>query len=377
MPQPLRLAGILAGIVAGVPVVQRITEQAQWPAPGFWAWVLLLGALLSLFWWQSSGACESYPTRLRTFLLALTSLISLVLVVLERSGLSGVFPVLATTLVGATLAPARANLWALVQGLALLPAFVVGGFSTIDAVVLTLVFGGLQLFVLSTMRVMVSERAARQALQEAHRELQSARTQMEAQARDNERLQIARELHDVMGHHLAALSLTLEAASCGQQTEVASHVAEGQVLTKRLLRDVRRVVSVLRSRPVESLEEGLRRLADEVRQPRIHLALDMGGGEIDPGPAQAILRCAQEIATNAVRHSGAENLNIVVRRTSERWCLEARDDGRGGGPAVAGHGLVGMRERVHELGGDVVWESSPDHGFSIRFWIPVSVETVS
>ena len=146
-------------------------------------------------------------------------------------------------------------------------------------------------------------------------------------------------------------------------------------MTKRLLRDVRRVVSVLRSEPIESLEDGLHRLVGEVRRPQIHLEIDSGAATAaNPGSSQAMLRCAQEVVTNAVRHSGADNLWLALRLNREQLVLEARDDGRGSDSTIAGHGLVGIEERLRALGGSAAWESGPGTGFSLRLWIPVPPE---
>ena len=376
IPRRLRLAGVAAGGVAAIPVLLPPGRYDSWAEPGFRLWAALAIGFLALFWWLSGSACDRHGRRVIVGSLAVLSLLALGLIGLGGSAFGGVYPVLAMTIVGGRVSRGPAGWWAAAQGLALLPAFRWAGFSPLDSLVLALVFGGLSLFVLYTARVTVGERAARRELEATNRELREARDLLERRARDAERLEIARELHDVMGHHLTALSLSLEAAVHGPADAVTERVSEAQVLAKRLLRDTRKVVSALRSEPAEGLEAGLRRLAAEVRSPILHLELGAGCIVRDATSARALLRCAQEIVTNAVRHSGAENLWIAVARADGRLTLEARDDGRGAGGPVVGHGLSGMQERVRALGGDLSWRSGPQRGFSLELWIPLSSEAL-
>ena len=88
-----------------------------------------------------------------------------------------------------------------------------------------------------------------------------------------------------------------------------------------------------------------------------------------------MLRCAQEVITNSVRHARAENLWVGLDHDGDRITLSARDDGRGVKEVVPGNGLNGMAERLQGLGGDLETESKPGAGFRLQAWVPI--ETVS
>jgi signal transduction histidine kinase len=86
--------------------------------------------------------------------------------------------------------------------------------------------------------------------------------------------------------------------------------------------------------------------------------------------AQAVIRCVQEIVTNAARYSSATNLWITVRRTPDGLTLEARDDGRGVARIVAGNGLKGMRERFEQHAGRIEFVSAEGRGFEVHAFMP-------
>ena len=86
----------------------------------------------------------------------------------------------------------------------------------------------------------------------------------------------------------------------------------------------------------------------------------------DPERAHVLLRCTQEIITNAVRHAQAQTCGCVTAGTATPIRLQARDDGRGAENAGAGNGLRGMRERLAAYGGELEIESAPGQGFTLR-----------
>ena len=92
----------------------------------------------------------------------------------------------------------------------------------------------------------------------------------------------------------------------------------------------------------------------------------------DPERAHVLLRCTQEIITNAVRHSGASLLRLRYTRNNASVLLDARDDGRGAESARAGNGLNGMRERLAAYGGSLQVETAPDRGFVLRLELPLA-----
>ena len=93
----------------------------------------------------------------------------------------------------------------------------------------------------------------------------------------------------------------------------------------------------------------------------------------DPEVAQVLLRCAQEIITNTVRHAGASQLSLSLSQNEGGLRLQARDDGRGSEGATPGNGLRGMRERLSACGGRVDIMTSPGQGFALDVRLPLEI----
>ncbi len=228
-----------------------------------------------------------------------------------------------------------------------------------------------QLIADATVRLLAEETAARVKLAAANAQLEATRELLARSARLAERSRIARDLHDLLGHHLTALSLNLEIASHRTEGEARDRVETAQSVTKLLLGDVRAVVSELREDGRLDLPASLRRLADGIPRPRIHVGVADGLDLENPGDGEVVLRCAQEIVTNAVRHARAENLWLEVERGGGGIRIEARDDGRGAADVRSGHGLAGMRERFEQRGGAFRFETAPGQGFRIFAMLPL------
>lgn len=210
------------------------------------------------------------------------------------------------------------------------------------------------------------EQKARHELAEAHVELQTASAQLAESARANERLRISRELHDLIGHQLAVLTIELEAAKHRADGDAMEHIQRADGVARDLLSDVRQTVSALRSEPA-NLDEALGRVVGDIVQPRVSLHVEPG---IDVSEDQTLLflRTVQEILTNAIRHSDARNVAISVRQSWDEIILDARDDGRGARQIRLGNGLRGLRERVEEAGGTVEFDGAK--GFRVTARIP-------
>ncbi|MBB3227474.1 signal transduction histidine kinase [Luteibacter sp. Sphag1AF] len=206
-------------------------------------------------------------------------------------------------------------------------------------------------------------------------ELRATRALLAESTRIAERMRIARDLHDLVGHHLTALTLNLEVASHLTNEAAGSHVRKAQSTAKQLLADVREVVSELRQDDAIDLTQALRSLMEGVPGLKVILSLPPRFGVEDPRRAQMLLRCVQEILTNTVRHSGASHLWLTFRHTGpDELCMHARDDGRGAGHFRPGNGLTGMRERLAEFGGTVDFSSDPAGGFSLTARLPLGEE---
>jgi len=252
------------------------------------------------------------------------------------------------------------SIWA-----AILPQF--GWAYALPQLMMTL---GLMLFAYAASLLALNQLKARDELRRVNSELRATQTLLAENTRIAERVRIARELHDLVGHHLTALSLNLEVASHTAGGKAKEHVDRAGSIARLLLSDVREVVSDMRRDDRVDLREAIRELASGVPEPEIHLDIPDRLSLTDPKRAQILLRCAQEVITNAVRHARARNLWIRLTADEDGLRLEAVDDGCGAAELIPGNGLRGMRERIKELGGRLEIVTRPDSGFRIHAWMP-------
>ncbi|HEY9105927.1 MAG TPA: histidine kinase [Roseateles sp.] len=228
-------------------------------------------------------------------------------------------------------------------------------------------------------RMAAAEAEKRRWLQAVLAEQLSGEQLLAEQMRYSERMQIARELHDLMGHHLTALNLQLQLgnallarADAGGATQALDRA---QNVAAQLLADVRESVSQQRSSQRIDLSAALQALAEGIASTRIELTVDEAARDLGPRAAHALLRCVQEGVTNSVRHAGARRVQVELRGVDEggdEVAVSIDDDGRGAPgwhEGRAGNGLSGMAERMTELGGRMqVTRTSP--GFRIELRCP-------
>jgi signal transduction histidine kinase len=197
-----------------------------------------------------------------------------------------------------------------------------------------------------------------------------------------ERVRIARELHDVVAHTLSVIVLQAGAGRriAPQQPERAASVLGGiEALGREALGDMRRLVGMLRTGPEREHEpqptlEQLPELADRVRSAGLDVDLRTEGDmrPLPPGVDLSAYRIVQEALTNTLRHAGAGRAEVVVRYCGAGVEVEVTDDGRGpaANGAAGGHGLAGMRERVGMFGGELEVGARDGGGFRVRATLP-------
>ena len=208
------------------------------------------------------------------------------------------------------------------------------------------------------------EQRMRTELTVAHAELAAAAVLGEEATRASERLRISRELHDLIGHQLTVLTLELESAAHLPGDRAAEHVERARTVARDLLGDVRATVGELRRRAPD-LREALAAVASAVPSPRVEV--DVAEDVVaDEEQTAALVRVAQEVVTNAVRHAEmATVLRIEVAADDHgALTLVARDDGLASEPVRIGHGLAGIVERAEALGGGATFDASA--GFTVR-----------
>jgi len=228
-----------------------------------------------------------------------------------------------------------------------------------------------QLFAFFSVRIAIREEKARQQLAGANAELHVATELLEMNSRSAERLRIARDLHDVLGHHLAALSINLEVARHQTEGDARQQIENSQAIARHLLSDVREVVSRLREDKPIDLAAAIRSLSDVIHKPALHVDIASDVAVKDPALAQVALRAIQEIVTNSVRHSGAKNLWLTVKSSDGTLTIDSRDDGCGTDDVRFGNGLRGMRERVEEAHGAIEISSMRGRGFTVHVTLPL------
>lgn len=368
----LRLAGFVVWILAGLPLFVRIVQAPELLQHArYLCWLtcyFVFGATFGLTRWMVASQRERRPQLAS---LAIQAITALVMIVLVCSGHEGALLVLVAAQLGWFMPLRHALLWVAAQA-ALMGIILWLGWPLHTILSLMATYVGFQVLALFSCFLAASEASARSGLARANNELRATGELLANTSRLAERERISRELHDTLGHHLTALSLNLEAASHLANENSLVQIQRAQSVTKLLLSDVRGVVSALRGEDPIGLAQALRTLVAGVASPQIHLMIAEDLAIDDPTRAHTVLRCVQEIITNAMRHAGANNLWIELARTGNGIAIRARDDGRGARDVRPGHGLTGMRERLEQVGGRLEIESQPAKGFRLNAWLPLS-----
>jgi signal transduction histidine kinase len=227
-----------------------------------------------------------------------------------------------------------------------------------------------QLWAFAVGLVVATEGRSRAELARFNRRLIEAQAQLADRARLEERVDIARDLHDTIGHHLAALNVQLELARHLSEGTAREAVMKAHDTGRRLLGDVRAAVSVWRADAAMDLPVALARLAETIQEPAIQVTVQPGLRVDQPAHAKALLRCAQEAVTNAVRHGNAHHVWLELTRADGWMRLSARDDGCGQRTIAPGNGLRGLQERAVALGGELRVDAHPGAGFVVAMRLP-------
>jgi signal transduction histidine kinase len=230
---------------------------------------------------------------------------------------------------------------------------------------------GFQGFAVAAVASARSEQEASRALARTNEELLAARSLLDEASRAEERARIARDLHDVLGHSLTALGLQLEIATHVSDDAARERVARARELTSRLLGEVRAVVGKMREAHPSALRTAIGALLVEVPGLAVHLDVPESLVVDEPRRVECVVRCLQEIVTNARRHAQAQNLWIRLRREDDEIAVEAYDDGKGTEGPIEGQGLRGMRSRLAEMGGCFEVRTAPERAFAIRARLPM------
>jgi signal transduction histidine kinase len=234
-------------------------------------------------------------------------------------------------------------------------------------------------------RTVHARRASIMALEERARVAEENQRSLADQAVADERRRIARELHDVVAHHVSVMGVLATGARrvLARDPRIADEALGNIAETSRTtLREMRRLLDVLRTdaEPAADLTPqpglaGIDSLVDQVREAGLPVSLRVDGvpTPLDPGLALTIFRIVQEALTNALKHAGTATAQVRLTFGVYWLIVEILDTGSGPSldPNRVGHGLVGMRERVALYGGTLRTGPRPGGGFRVYAKMPM------
>ncbi|MFI0481331.1 sensor histidine kinase [Actinomadura sp. 9N215] len=231
-----------------------------------------------------------------------------------------------------------------------------------------------------------------QAVEERAATLEREREQLDLITAQHERDAIARELHDIVAHSVTVTLIGVRGARDVLETEprvAARTLAQVETSAEQSLAELRRILVLLRgrhaaeTRPQPTLA-GLDELVAGYRAAGLPVRLEIAGEPLDlPGGVElSAYRIIEEALTNALKHAGATLATVRLRYGGADLEVRVHDDGTGpgdpgtrdpgsGGPGSGGHGLVGMRERVALLGGELEAGRAPGGGFRVAARLPI------
>jgi signal transduction histidine kinase len=231
-------------------------------------------------------------------------------------------------------------------------------------------YGGFQAFAALTAGSMKKAQTVAESLRLTNAELLATRALLAESARDGERLRVSRELHDVAGHKLTALSLNLELLRNESRSPPPRELNLAIELSRETLADIRAVVSNLRHHDGIDLQEALTRLISMFPTPKVFLEVQQGLRVSGTARAEALLRCAQEALTNAARHAKATHVYVSLTEDAHHVMLSIDDDGKFEGSLKLGNGLTGLKERIESIDGNIVIDRGSHGGCRIMARLP-------
>jgi signal transduction histidine kinase len=218
-------------------------------------------------------------------------------------------------------------------------------------------------------------------LRNSRQELRSLSAHLES-AREQERTSIAREIHDDLGQNLTALRMDLAwlEKRVPADKRLLDKLKSMSDVVRASIQTVKKVSSELRPRILDDLgltaamEWQVGQFQDRTES-KCELIMDFEDSSLDQERATAVFRILQETLTNIARHASATNVRIELKEVLGQLRLTVRDDGKGIEESkIFSHsafGLIGIRERVHMLGGNVRISGVPNQGTIVSVFIPL------
>lgn len=364
---PLNIAAYITWVAVASAVVDRAQLRAGVPTE--WVGALALLAMLALF-----VRCATRPPQSDARGVPLLIMLQGALLVLAESTLHGGQTAVLLIIVASQLVltvPMRTAIAYLVVVNTVIAWMWIERSGQIGATLQWMVpVLGFQAFAALTGHFAGSSERARAHLAQVNAELLATRRLLEESARAGERLKLSRELHDVAGHSLTALKLNLARLARDPALADREEIRTSTALADDLLAQIRQVVSALRAHDGIDLRAAFEALARPIPGVRIAIDIEDGLRVDDIDQAEALLRCAQEAITNALRHGRAGRIDLRLRRDTEGLTMTVENDGLAPATIAPGNGLVGMRERVTALGGELALTPTPPRGVRLSVRLP-------
>ena len=380
--RPLVADALLAGLLT---VVSLVTLASAWGEcdsdcdPGGVAAALVLATTVPLVWRRRHPLAVSLVTGLATAAYGFAHYPDLAMPI-AIGGVVGMYSV-------AAWGSRRAAL--LAGGVAAVVVVVVMSLPRADADVVDAAFVSLGLagaWVLGD-RARV-QRALAAGLQERAARLERERASEARRAVATERARIARELHDVVAHHVSMMVVQAEAGPVVVERDPARAAGAFEAIAatgRQALVEMRRLLGVLRGdgdrdgdgAPSLAPQPGLAQVPSLVEQVgraglRVELVVEGPEAPLPAGVDLSAYRIVQEALTNALRHGGAGQARVMVRYGEHDLELQVHNEGRAAGNGAPGRGLLGMRERVSLFGGELHAGPGPDGGFTVVARLPIA-----
>ena len=202
-------------------------------------------------------------------------------------------------------------------------------------------------------------------------DLRQTRAELARVAVAEERLRIARDLHDLLGHSLSLITLKAELSRrmiATDATSAAREMTELEAVARQSLSDVREAVAGYRQPDLVTELGAARQLLTAAG---MNCQITSPAGLSLPADIDAVLAwTVREGVTNVVRHARATCAAVRITTVGQGVMAEITDNGRGHGPGPAGSGLAGLGERVRQLGGSLIAGPAPSAGFRLQVTIP-------
>lgn len=361
----IRLAGLIIWLSLTVPFIIQFNGQTLT--------YFLAHVIFGVFYWLITNNIGRSDHDIYVWLLLLSMILIAFLINQMTSSAIGIF----YTLILSVLLPWLMQIKISIMVLLLINLFLGVQFhflaikyeNALIQYVLFFAYLGFSIFSYIISLIACRQQNAKEELRLVNTELKATQVLLADSSRINERLRISRELHDLIGHHLTALTLNLEAASHITEGKPKQYVKKAQSIARLLLGDVREVVSKFRQTGTLDLGLAIRELLAGIPNPKIHLDIPDDFLLEDPRLAQTILRCAQELITNTMKHANAKQMWLTLRRDEKYIWLVIEDDGVGINKMISGNGLKGIQERVRQCGGDSEFLSNK--GLTVKLSFPV------